>query len=126
MTKAQTQHDMRMAVLMHMGVSEPTARVLADIDAERGRQWEKWGDQSDMPDADPVLLARLSDVDDADYWRAPGAVARRLSEEYEVTTEERAKQIVMREVARDGGTWFGIAMEEVAEALDAIPQAMAR
>jgi hypothetical protein len=103
----------------------PTARVLGDIDAERERQQVKWGDQSDIADADPVILARLNDRESADYWRAPGAVAKRLADEYEVPTEARGKFICQREAARHGGTYFGICMEEVAEVLDAVAHAHA-
>jgi hypothetical protein len=110
---------------MSDGGVERTLRVLDEIAAERGRQFAKWGDQSDCGDADPVILARLTDPDEGHYWRAPGAVARRLSEEYEIPTGERGKQICQREAARHGRTHAGIVIEEIAELIDAVAYAHA-
>jgi hypothetical protein len=103
--------------------TEETSLVLLHIDRERERQTEKWGDQSDIADADPVLLARLGA--DLGGYSGPTAVAMRLAREYEVPTEPRAKQICQAEAARHGGTYFGICMEEVAEVLDAVAHAHA-
>lgn len=105
---------------MTAGGVERTLSVLDEIAAERGRQFAKWGDQADCADADPVILARLADPDEEHYWRAPGAVARRLSEEYEIPTGERGKQICQREADRHGGTHAGIVIEEIAELIEAV------
>jgi hypothetical protein len=105
-------------------VTEPTLRVLDDIAAERERQWAKWGDQSDIADADPMILARLGERYGGTHV-GPSAVAVRLAQEYEVPTEARAKFICQTEAARHGGTYFGICMEEVAEVLDAVAHAHA-
>lgn len=110
---------------MTAGGVERTLSVLDEIAAERGRQFAKWGDQSDCADADPTILARLTDPDEEHYWRAPGAVARRLSEEYEIPMGWRAKQICQREADRHGGTHAGIVIEEVAELIEAVAHAHA-
>ena len=90
--------------------------VLAEIAAERRRQDAKWGEQN-HPDADPVILSRLA-LDGT--YGTPEAVALRLAQEYEIPTAARAKRICQTEAASGGATWIGIAVEEVAEALEAV------
>jgi hypothetical protein len=103
--------------------SEGTARVLTDVDAERMRQIIKWGDQSDIADADPVLLERLGRLDSLgrpQRYSHPDEVSKRVAEEYEVPTANRARQHCQGEAARHGGTYAGILIEEVAEFIEAI------
>lgn len=86
--------------------------VLLDVAAEMDRQDRKFGVQ-DHPDVDPVVLARL---DHDDTWGGPRAVAKRLAEEYEVPTAERARYLCQS--ARPT-TWMGITLEELTETLEA-------
>lgn len=102
---------------MSYGGVEKTYRVLDDIFAERGRQAAKWGDQSDIADADPTILGRINQDE---TWGGAPAVARRLAAEYEMPGADRAKFICNAEAERHGGTWAGIVIEEVAETIDAI------
>ena len=110
-------------VLGGVGVPAPMADAIAAVLDERRRQVARWGDQSDLADADPIILRRVGNPD-LNRLGTPGAVAARLAEHYEVPSEARAKQHLHGEVAECGGTWFGILLEEVAEALAAIPQAL--
>lgn len=88
----------------------PTRAILAEVADERREQDKQWGEQN-HPQADPVILARLA------TGTHPGDVARRLAEEYEVPTAVRARFICENEKPT---TWFGIALEEFCEVLDAI------
>jgi hypothetical protein len=100
-----------------------TAVVLADVASERGRQVDKWGDQSDIADADPVILGRLKMLDAMSRRNHHGtvpAVTKRLAEEYWVPRAWRAQQICQAEADRHGGTYAGILIEEVAEFIEAI------
>jgi hypothetical protein len=106
------------------GVTATTALVLADVLAERRRQIARWGDQSDLADADPIILRRVGDLK-LEVYGIPLNVAARLAEHYDIPSEQRAKNLLRGEVAENGGTWFGILLEEVCEALAAIPQALA-
>lgn len=92
-----------------------TIGVLSEVVAERIAQDAKWG-QQDHPDADPVILARLNTVG---MYGTPWAVAVRLAQEYEIPTAARAKVICQTEALGVGATWIGIAVEELAEALEA-------
>lgn len=88
----------------------PTRAILSEVADERREQDKQWGEQN-HPQADPVILARLA------AGTHPGDVARRLAEEYEVPTAVRARFICENEKPT---TWFGIALEEFCEVLDAI------
>ncbi|WP_406071130.1 hypothetical protein [Micromonospora sp. NBC_01638] len=97
-------------------LSDQTTRgVLDEVAAERREQDRQWGEQN-HPQADPVILARLSD--DGPHSSA-AAVAQRLAEQYEVPTAHRAKFICESERPT---TWVGIAVEELAEAVEAATQ----
>lgn len=112
-------------VLPRSGITVSTTAVLHALIRERARQIARWGDQSDLPDADPLLLDRVGRAAELGSYAYPDVVAQRLAMQYEVPTEARAKQLLTAEVNESGGTWFGILLEEVAEALAAIPHALA-
>lgn len=90
-------------------------RVLAELVDERGRQDEKFGEQN-HPHADQVILERLSV---GGQYGNPVAVAGRLAQFYEIPTAARAKSICRAEAAAGAPTWIGIALEELAEVLEA-------
>jgi hypothetical protein len=97
--------------------------VISEVIDERFRQLAKWGDQSDIADADPVLLARLGRLDSLgrpQRYSHPTEVAKRVAEEYEVPTANRARLHCESEAGLHGGTWAGILLEEVAEFVEAI------
>lgn len=60
--------------------------IFNEIRTEREKQEAKWG-QQDYPILDPVLIGRSS---------------RRMCQEYEIPSEDRAKQIVNFCAERDG------------------------
>lgn len=95
--------------------ADPMPAILGEVAAERAAQDAKWGEQN-HPDADPVILARLNT---AGMYGTPWAVAQRLAQEYEIPTAARAKLICQTEAASSGATWIGIAVEELAEVLEA-------
>ena len=86
------------------------AGLFKEIDDERARQDQKWGEQN-HPDVDPVLMARPRGC--------PGA---RMALELEVPTAPRAKYLTDKS-ANDGQCCFArIAIEELAEAVEAATQ----
>ncbi|MEU0081386.1 hypothetical protein ABZY58_26090 [Micromonospora tulbaghiae] len=91
--------------------------VLAEVLAERRRQDVKWGEQN-HPDAHPDILGRLTDGA-GEWWGEPAEVARRLSEYYEIPVASRARYNCRHEAGHHGPTWVGIAIEEMAEVLEA-------
>ncbi|MEH0823447.1 MULTISPECIES: hypothetical protein [unclassified Micromonospora] len=100
-----------------MASLSPTYGVLAEVLAERGRQDAKWGQQN-HPDADPDILRRLTDGP-GEWWGEPTEVARRLSDFYEIPVASRARYNCQHEAGHRGPTWVGIAIEEMAEVLEA-------
>lgn len=97
--------------------SSTTYEVLAAVLAERRRQDAKWGEQN-HPDAHPDILGRLTDGA-GEWWGEPAEVARRLSEYYEIPVASRARCNCRHEADHHGPTWVGIAIEEMAEVLEA-------
>lgn len=96
-------------------------RVFFDIAAERDRQDKTWGEQNHA-DASPIILDRLKLTDG---HGSVMAVAQRLAEEYEVPTAHRARFGCKQERQAQASTWFGIALEEVSESLEAVALATA-
>lgn len=82
-------------------------RLYAEIEAERLRQDEKWGEQN-YPSVDPVLTGRPG-----------GATAQRMAEEYEMPTAGRAKQLCDINAHRGELTFTHVALEEFAEVVEA-------
>jgi rubrerythrin len=92
--------------------------VLAEVAAERARQDARWGDQSDVADADPDRLAMK---DRPGYSDNPEWIGRSVSRMYaSAGTADQAKQLCRREAREHGGTWAGIVAEEFYEWLEAI------
>lgn len=83
------------------------ADVFAEIEAERIRQDAKWGEQN-HPDVDPVLTGR-----------AGGCSVQRMAEELGVPTAVCARAACDSEAKLGRCTWSLIAVEEVAEAVEA-------
>lgn len=73
--------------------------IFNEIKAERERQELKWGEQ-DHPILDPILI-NLS--------------PQRMCEEYEIPSEDRARQLVEIHDERRDLTYFHILMEEISE-----------
>src|SRR4051812_5124597 len=84
-----------------------TSDVLSEVQAERARQDVKWGEQN-HPDVDQVLMTRPG-----------GCSPRRMAEEYEIPTAPRAKFTTDTAASRGECTWTAIAVEELAEAVEA-------
>jgi hypothetical protein len=103
-------------------VPVPTFEVLRDVARERAAQIAKWGDQSAKPDADPVILSRL---ETKDRYGTPPAVAGRLVVEYGVRSATMARQACQHAAAMGEDTWAHIALEEVAETIEAVAFAVA-
>lgn len=102
----------------------PTTAILFEIADERARQDAKWGEQC-HPDADPVILRRLAGGNHP--LSSPAAVAQRLAEHHEIPSAARAKFLCDSAASEPGGrTWVGIAVEELAEALEATVEDRAR
>lgn len=78
--------------------------VYDEINAERGRQDRKWGEQN-HPNVDPVLAARP-------------ATAQRIAEEHEIPTADRAKFLCRTAALRHQCSWTAIAVEELCEAVE--------
>lgn len=78
-------------------------KILEEISIERSKQDDKWGEQN-HPHVDPVLLDRG---------------IKRMSEEYEVPTAERAKFLCQSAEDKGELTWMHILVEELCEALEA-------
>jgi len=79
--------------------------IYEEIQAERVRQDEKWGQQN-LPHVDPVLAQR-------------GASHQRIAEEHEIPTADRAKFICQTAADRGQCSWTAIAVEELSEAVEA-------
>lgn len=75
-------------------------KILEEIQQERTRQDEKWGVQN-HPILDPLLLKRSGE---------------RMCEEYEIPSENRARQLVEIHAKRGDLTYMHILMEEISEA----------
>lgn len=73
--------------------------IFNEIRNERTKQNAKWGEQN-HPILDPVLIERD---------------AQRMCEEYEIPSENRAKQLCDINLKRGTGTWMHILVEEVSE-----------
>jgi hypothetical protein len=99
-----------------------TDSVLCEIADERARQNAKWGEQN-HPDADPVILGRLAD---GGPFGSPEAVALRLADHYEIPSATRAKHICDTEAQAGGRTWPSIAVEELAEVVEATAEGRGR
>ena len=82
--------------------------IYDEIAAERVRQHDQWGEQN-HPSADPVLV-RYGE------YKCTGP---RLCEEYEIPTEQRAKQRCEDHLKRGDASWPLIAIEELSEAVEA-------
>lgn len=78
-----------------------------EVEAERAKQFAKWGEQNHR-DVDPVLMDRPG-----------GCTAQRMAEEYEIPTAARAKFSEQVAANRGQTTWAHIAVEELAEAIEA-------
>lgn len=76
-------------------------KILGEVRREREKQEEKWGQQN-HPILDPMLLDRP---------------ARRMCEEYEIPTEDRARQVVETHAERGTLTYMHILQEEISEAV---------
>ncbi|PVB16820.1 hypothetical protein I3U42_01260 [Mycobacteroides abscessus subsp. abscessus] len=83
-----------------------TGRVLQLIAYERHRQQEKWGDQN-HPNVDPVLTRRVG-----------GCTVKRMAEEYEIPSANRAKFLCQTAAERGQVTWGHILVEELAESIE--------
>lgn len=103
--------------------TQATADLFNEIADERVRQYVKFGDQAGKADADPVLLDRIR-TDPGGYGSA-SRLAMRLAEQYGIPTANWSRNLCQAEHRAEQGTWFGIAMEEVAEVLDAVAYAHA-
>lgn len=73
--------------------------IFKEIKEERERQDNKWGVQN-HPILDPVLIDRYS---------------QRMCEEYEIPTENRARQLVDFHSMKGDLTYFHILIEEISE-----------
>ncbi|WP_235631105.1 hypothetical protein [Mycobacteroides abscessus] len=83
-----------------------TGRVLQLIAYERHRQQEKWGDQN-HPNVDLVLTGRVG-----------GCTVKRMAEEYEIPSANRAKFLCQKAAERGQVTWGHILVEELAESIE--------
>lgn len=83
-------------------------QILEEIQKERARQDEKWGEQN-HPILDQVLLNR-----------AGSCTAQRMCDEYEIPSEPRAKQLCEANFRKGTGTWFHILVEEISEAVSCL------
>lgn len=83
-------------------------QALSDVSVERDRQEDKWGAQN-HPDLCPTLTGR-------------GASSERHAEDLEIPTASRAKFLCGSAAAVKELNWATIAVEEVAEAVEAAAQ----
>ena len=86
-------------------VEKLIGQVLKDSANERVRQAEKFGVRS-QPCLNPYLLSRIK-----------GCTPERISEELEIPTEVRAKQLCDLAFKRSEGSWSVIALEEFVETI---------
>lgn len=89
------------------GAPAASLSVLAEVLAERARQEAKWGEQN-HPDVDVVLIEREG-----------GCTVERMAEECGVSTARRARANLDGEARMGRATWSLIAVEELAEAIEA-------
>lgn len=81
------------------------SQIIESILAERERQEQKWGTQH-HPSFDQTLLNRIG-----------GCGPERMSEEYEIPSEARAKFLCEESFRKNQGTWAHILVEEVSEVI---------
>ena len=81
------------------------SQIIESILAERERQERKWGKQHNTS-FDQTLLNRVG-----------GCGPERMSEEYEIPTEGRAKFLCEESFRKNQGTWSHILIEEIAEVI---------
>lgn len=82
-------------------------KVLQEVQAERERQDNKWGEQN-HPCLDQVLLNRKG-----------SCTPMRMCEEYEIPSEGRAKRKCQDAFDKGTGTFAHIAIEEMSEIVSA-------
>lgn len=83
-----------------------TKFVLLEVEQERTRQFQKFGDQSSLPSVDVALLSRVG-----------GCTPERMAEHYEMPTENRARQLLDLANRSNELTFAHIALEEFAEVI---------
>lgn len=105
-----------------MSALEKCAGVLAEIAVERGRQDAKWGEQN-HPDVDRVLTDRVGREGYDGKVRPGGCTAARMAEEYGIPTAQRARANCDGAAKLGQCTWAHIAVEELAEAIEAATEA---
>lgn len=79
--------------------------VLLEVEGERHRQHEKWGEQN-HPSVEPTLIHRPG-----------GCTGDRMCEHYEIPSESRAKAMCERAALNGVCTYADILIEEVSEAI---------
>lgn len=85
--------------------TENINNILQLVNNEVFKQHEKWGQQN-HPSLDPVLMNRVG-----------SCTPERMSEEYEIPTENRAKFKCENAFKYNSGTWAHIAVEELSESI---------
>lgn len=83
--------------------------IYDEVDKEIIRSEEKHGDQDHIPSLDTVLLNREG-----------GCTAQRMTEEYEIPTEERAKSMCDNAMKNKCHTHAHIVVEELCEAISCL------
>lgn len=81
--------------------------IFKEIRIERQKQNEKWGEQNHAC-LDVVLLNRIG-----------SCTPKRMCDEYELPSEERAKQMCDNAFSQGRGTYAHIAVEEMSEVISA-------
>jgi hypothetical protein len=81
--------------------------ILNDIELETIKQFQKWGIQDH-----PSLIQNLLN-------REGGCTPERMCEEYEIPSENRARQLCEIAASKMSVTWAHIAIEELSEAISA-------
>lgn len=105
-----------------MSALEKCAGVLAEIAVERTRQDAKWGEQN-HPDVDRVLTDRKGIMGLDGAMLHGGCTAQRMADEYEIPTANRARINCNLAAGLNRCTWAHIAVEELAEAIEAATEA---
>jgi hypothetical protein len=98
-------HNSLHARLTTMPIESDRAMVLLAVMEELSRQDAQWGPQ-DHPSVDPILVATKRD-------------AQRMTEEYEIPSEARAKFLCAAAAKNGMMTWGHIAVEELSESISA-------
>jgi hypothetical protein len=111
---AENKYHHRIAILSNHSVLEfvrgeytpqqpqpPIENIFDEIHQERKRQDEKWGVQN-HPILDPLLIEK-------------NASPERVCSEYEIPTEDRAKELCEKNFKRKTGTYMHILVEEISE-----------